>query len=38
MARKKKRPGKAHCEEISLMALNETFPDEASAVAWFEET
>ena len=31
-----KAPGKAHREGISLFELTEMFPDEASAVAWFE--
>ena len=31
-----KAPGKAHREGISLMALADMFPDEASAMAWFE--
>ena len=31
-----KAPGKAHRKGISLMELTEMFPDEASAVAWFE--
>ena len=31
-----KAPGKSHREGISLMELAEMFPDEASAVAWFE--
>ena len=29
-------PGKAHREGISLIELTEMFPDEKSAVAWFE--
>ena len=33
-----KAPGKAHREGISLIKLTEMFPDEASAVKWFEET
>ena len=33
-----KAPGKAHREGISLMELTEMFPDEASAVKWFEDT
>ena len=32
----KNAPGKAHREGISLMALTEMFPDEKSAVDWFE--
>ncbi len=32
-----KGPGRAHREGISIMELNEMFPDEASAVAWFEK-
>ena len=32
----KKAPGKSHREGISLMQLVEMFPDEASAVRWFE--
>ena len=35
---KKKAPGKSHRTGISLMKLGELFPDEASAVKWFEET
>ena len=31
-----KAPGKAHRQGISLMELTEMFPDEASAVTWFE--
>ena len=31
-----KGPGKYYRESISIMALGEMFPDEASAVAWFE--
>lgn len=31
-----KAPGKAHRKSISLMELTEMFPNEASAVAWFE--
>ena len=34
----KKAPGKSHREGISLMELHDLFPDEASAVKWFEET
>ena len=34
----RKAPGKAHREGISIMELTEMFPDEASAVKWFEET
>ena len=30
-------PGKAHREGISLLDLTEMFPDEASALKWFEE-
>ena len=33
---KHKAPGKSHRDGISLMELAEMFPDEASAVAWFE--
>ncbi len=33
---KHKAPGKAYRDGISLMELAEMFPDEASAVAWFE--
>ena len=33
-----KGPGKYFRETISIMELGEMFPDEASAVAWFEET
>ncbi len=36
MSNSKKAPGKAHREGISLMELTEMFPDEDSAVAWFE--
>ena len=32
----KKAPGKSHREGISVMQLAEMFPDEASAVKWFE--
>ena len=32
----KKAPGKSHREGISIMELTEMFPDEASAVKWFE--
>ena len=32
----KKAPGKSHREGISLIELTEMFPDEASAVRWFE--
>ncbi len=32
----KKAPGKAHREGISLMQLAEMFPDEETAVRWFE--
>ena len=31
-----KAPGKAHRVGISIMELAEMFPDEDSAVAWFE--
>ena len=31
-----KAPGKLHREGISLMELADMFPDEASAIAWFE--
>ena len=31
-----KAPGKSHREGISLIELSEMFPDEASAVTWFE--
>ena len=31
-------PGKAHRVGISLIELTEMFPDEASAIRWFEET
>ena len=31
-----KAPGKAHREGISLMELTDMFPNEASAIAWFE--
>ena len=34
----KKAPGKAHREGISIMKLTEMFPDEASAIKWFEDT
>ena len=33
-----KAPGKHFREGISLMKLTQMFPDEASAVKWFEET
>ncbi len=33
---KQKAPGKSHREGISLMELTEMFPNEDSAVAWFE--
>ena len=33
-----KAPGKAHREGISLVQLTQMFPDEVSAVAWFEDT
>ena len=32
----KKAPGKSHREGISLIELTEMFPNEASAVRWFE--
>ena len=32
----KKASGKSHREGISLLELAEMFPDEASAVRWFE--
>ncbi len=32
-----KAPGKYYRESISIMKLGEMFPDEASAVAWFEK-
>ena len=32
----KKAPGKAHRKGISMVELNELFPDEESAVRWFE--
>ena len=32
----KKAPGKSHREGISLIELTEMFPDEESAVKWFE--
>ena len=32
----KKAPGKSHREGISIIELTEMFPDEASAVRWFE--
>ncbi len=32
-----KAPGKSHREGISLIELAEMFPDEAAAVAWFED-
>jgi len=35
---KRKGPGKAHREGISVMQLGEMFPDEESARKWFEET
>ena len=31
-----KAPGKAHRQGISLIELTEMFPDETSAVVWFE--
>ena len=34
----KKGPGRAHREGISMMKLYAMFPDEDSAVRWFEET
>ena len=33
-----KAPGKSHREGISIIELTEMFPDEASAVKWFEDT
>lgn len=37
MARRRfKVPGKSHRKGVSLLALMEMFPDEASAVQWFE--
>ena len=33
----KKQPGKSHRQGISIIELTEMFPDEASAVRWFEE-
>ena len=33
----RKAPGKSHREGISLIELTEMFPDEASAVCWFEQ-
>ena len=35
---KTKAPGKAHRQGISLLELAEMFPDEESAVRWFEST
>ncbi len=35
---KGKAPGKYYRETISVMELNDMFPDEESAVRWFEET
>ena len=37
MSNRRKGPGKAHREGISLMQLGEMFPDEAAARTWFEE-
>ena len=34
----KKAPGKSHRTGISILELNELFPDEKSAVNWFEDT
>ena len=34
----RKAPGKAHREGISIIELTEMFPDEASAIKWFEDT
>ena len=34
----KRGPGKAHREGISLVKLMQTFPDDATAYAWFEQT
>ncbi len=36
MKTKKKAPGKSHREGISLLELGEIFPDEESAIKWFE--
>ena len=36
MKKKKKAPGKSHREGISLLQLSELFPDEKSAIRWFE--
>ncbi len=36
MTRRKKGPGKAYRKGISLIELNEMFPDERAAVDWFE--
>ena len=33
-----KAPGKSHRQGISIIELTEMFPDEASAIRWFEET
>jgi transposase-like protein len=33
---KQKAPGKAHREGLTVVQLMDTFPDEASATAWFE--
>ena len=33
----KKGPGKAHREGLTLIELGDMFPDEATAVAWFED-
>ena len=35
---RKKAPGRAHRQGISMIELYEMFPDEDSAVRWFEET
>ena len=35
---KGKAPGKSHREGISLVEIFEMFPDEATAMAWFEKT
>ncbi len=31
-------PGKARCEDISLIELFQRFPDDAAGEAWFEKT
>ena len=36
MKKKKKAPGKSHRKGIILLQLSELFPDEKSAVEWFE--